>query len=363
MRVLVDRLELVKVLSDLNLVIKENSIRPAISGTCLTAKDGEIEFVGTNLELTLRSKMQGEVVEDGRVVFKINMILEYIKLIEEEKVEIRSDESKLYIHNAEFLIYDSEDYPNVSELSAEKEFGMGADEFIECLEKVKMASASTSDNLALNCVRFVSKADRIEFIGTDSYRMAYYFSEKSLGTEFQVSVPFETVNVITKLFKGAATPLRAAIEGSQMEFYSKGMALRTRLVDMAFPDYEGIIKNLSSNKKIEMNQSDFESALKKVLTVAKRNQETKDGAFFEFNGNKLSITVSSGNAKITQKIETIKEGDDLKCSLNVRFIMDYIGKLDNNVVLSATNSSSMFIINELDNYRYTYILMPLALRD
>ena len=363
MRVLVNRLNLVKVLSDLNLVIRENSIRPAISGACLIANDGEIEFIGTNLELTLRSRMQGEVLEEGKVVFKINMILEYIKLIEEEMVEIKVDESKLYIHNAEFLIYDAADYPNISSLSAEKEFQLNSNELIDSFEKIKMSASSTSDNLALNCVRMVSKADRVEFVGTDSYRMAYYFIEKSLGEEFQVSIPFDTVNVLTKLFKGEDIDLRILIEGSQMELYSENIVLKTRLIDMAFPDYEGIIKNLSSNKKIEMNQKDFESALKKVLTVAKRNQETKDGALFNFTGNKLSVTVSSGSAKVTQKIDTIKDGEDIKGSLNVRFILDYIGKLENNVIISATNSSSMFIVTESGNYKYTYILMPLALRD
>jgi DNA polymerase-3 subunit beta len=363
MRVLVDRLELVKVLSDLNLVIRENSIRPAISGTCLIAKNGEIEFIGTNLELTLKSRMQGEVLEDGKVVFKINMILEYIKLLEKEKVEIRVDESKLYIHNAEFLIYDAEDYPNITELSPEKKFNIEIEKLMGSLEKVKMAAATTSDNLAINCVRLASKPGKVEFVGTDSYRMAYYLLEKSFGTEFEVSIPLETVNVMTKLFKDTGSKLEIAIEGSQMEFYSGNVTLKTRLVDMPFPDYQTIIDDLSYNKKVEMNQVDFKSALKKVLTVAKRNQETKDGALFDFMGNKLKITVSSGSAKITQKIDTIKEGDDLKTSLNVRYIMDYIGNIDNNVVLSATNSSSMFIFNEVGNSNYTYILMPLALSD
>ena len=64
-----------------------------------------------------------------------------------------------------------------------------------------------------------------------------------------------------------------------------------------------------------------------------------------------------------QKLETIKEGDNFKASLNVKFIEDFLNHIEKNIIIKATNASSMFIFKEMDNDNYTYILMPLALRD
>ncbi|MGB6130002.1 MAG: DNA polymerase III subunit beta [Psychrilyobacter sp.] len=363
MKIIINRNELIHNLSDLSLVIKDNSIRPVISGAKLEVKNNEIRFTGTTLETTIKSYLNGEIIEEGIVVFKIGLVLEYIKLLNQDEIEISATENKLFIHNAEFTTLDSEEYPKLNMLGGDPLLEIEANKLVEAFDKVSFSASMTPENLAINTIRMKLEDNKIYLITTDSYRLTHFVLECETKLNKEVSIPLEGATILSKLFRGSKETLNFFIDGSQLKVKSERLVFSIRLVDLVFPDYNAILGSMNSSKTIEMNLKDFKSALKKVLTIAKRNQETKNGAYFDFNGNKLKITVSSGSAKTTQKLDTIKEGDNFKASLNVKFIEDLLNNIEKNIIIRASNASSMFILKEVDNDNYTYILMPLALRD
>jgi len=363
MKITVNRNKLIDHLNNLSLVIKDNSIRPVISGVKIEVVGNEITFIGTTLESTIKSSLMGENGENGEGVFKIGLVLEYIKLLNQKEIEICIDDNKLFIHNAEFSTLDSDEYPSLNIDGGEKLLEIEGKVLVEAFDKVSFAASHETENLAINAIRTKLEDNKIYFTTTDSYRLIHYFIENNTDLNKEISIPLEGVIVLTKLFRGSDEKLQLFIDGSQLRVKSNDLTFSTRLVDLAFPDYHGILGSISSTKEIEMNLKDFKSALKKVLTIAKRNQETKNGAYFDFIGNKLKVSVSSGSAKTTQKLDTIKEGEDFKASLNVKYIEDFLNNIEKNIKIKATNASSMFILEEDGNKNYTYILMPLALRD
>ncbi|RUA07029.1 MAG: DNA polymerase III subunit beta [Fusobacteria bacterium] len=363
MKITINRSELIDNLSKLSLVIKDNSIRPVISGAKLEVSEDNILFTGTTLETTIKSSLEGEIKETGVVVFKVSLVLEYIKLLTQEEIEISSTENKLFIHNAEFSTLDSDEYPKLNVEGGTPILSIEANTLIEAFDKVIFSASQAPENLAINTIRMKLEDNKIYLVTTDSYRLAHFLLEAETKLNQEFSIPLEGASILSKLFRGSKEILHFFIDGNQLRIKSEKLTFSIRLVDLAFPDYNAILGSMNSTKTIEMNLKDFKSALKKVLTIAKRNQETKNGAYFDFVGNKLKIFVSSGSAKTTQKLDTIKEGDDFKASINAKFIEDFLNNIEKNIIIKATNSSSMFILKEVDNNNYTYILMPLALRD
>lgn len=364
MKIIINRSELIQTLSDLALVIRDNSIRPAISGTELSVKDGTIVFTGTNLETTIKKTISGEIIEEGTAVFRISLILEYIKLLDQDEIMISIQDGKLFIHNAEFLILDHEEYPTLNFNPGEEILTLPGEKLVNLFDKVSYSASSSPENLAINCVRLILKEKKIQVLSTDSYRLTSFVMESEEDLDFhELSIPLDGVTTMTKLFRNSSNNLVFSIDGHYLRVSGEGVLFSTRIIELSFPDFQAIFENISSNKTIEMNLGDLRSAIRKVLTIARISQETKNGANFDFVGNKLKISVSSGKAKTVQKIDTIKEGDNFKASLNVKFIDDFLSHISKNVVVSATDSSSMFIFNESGNKDYTYILMPLALKD
>lgn len=363
MKIIVNRKDFINVLTNMSNIVKETPVRPILSGTRLIANEFGIEFAGTTLETSLKNRIEGTVVEQGSVVFKIPLILEYVKLINVDDIEIRVVGNTLYIHNAEFSIFDAQEYPRLNEINGNVHCEIDIMDLLDGFEKVKFSASTQSDNIALSVIRLESYNDRLHFVSSDSYRLSYFSSEVNVSEEFAISIPLEAVNALIKIFKSYEGKLELSIDGNQLKIETRDIIFTTRLIELAFPNYKGILANLNEDKEIEMNKDQFASALKKVYTVAKTNQETKEAAIFSFSGNKLNIQASAGRAKTTQNIETIKVGEDIKASLNVKYILDFVNNIKSNVIIRATNSSSKFVITEYKNDSYLYILMPLALRE
>ena len=142
------------------------------------------------------------------------------------------------------------------------------------------------------------------------------------------------------------------------------MEILTRTIDLQFPDYKSILNNSQHNKKILLNTKDFLSVLKRTAIFVRDNKESKNGGIFNFSNNKLLLTGTSENAQIKEEIVTIQEGEDLKISLNVKFLLDYISTIKGKVtVLELLNNKSSVIVKDEDNDKSLYFTMPLALRE
>ena len=354
---------LANTLSDFTLILKENPIKPILAGLKIEVKEGKITFIGTNLESSLIKTVEGKITEEGTVIVKPQLILEYVKLLEIETIEIASDESSLKVHQAEFIILNEEGYPKVKELLPIEITKTNKDLLINGLEKCRFSAHPLPENLALNCIRILFKNKYTEFVSTDSYRLTYLKEKIPCIMEKEFSVPLESVNAASKLLKEVNSDVTIGFSDNMLILLWEGSYFSTRTVDLPFPDFKGILSYNGFDKTMEFNTNEFKSALKKVMTVAKTSYETKYGAVFEFKNKTLVIKTYSGKGKITQKVNMLKEGEDFRGSLNTKFMLEFLNNITENVIVRGTNASSMFEISEYGNENYKYILMPLALRN
>ena len=86
MKFSIKREDIIPILTEFANILKENPIKPIISGLQIKAEKGMIILVGTNLDIDLVRQLPAEVIEEGSVILKPALLLEYIKLLEEEEL-------------------------------------------------------------------------------------------------------------------------------------------------------------------------------------------------------------------------------------------------------------------------------------
>ena len=373
LRINVNRVKLIKSLQIVQKAISDNKIRPIIGGVYISAKDGSIFLRGTDLELTIDSVLEGEIISEGEIVISYQLLEEYLKEIGEENIEIIEDNGKIIVETiqskSEFSIYDVEEYPRISLFDGGNDYSIDKTLMIDLMEKTKIAASVSPERLAVNCIRLEIDSNRLKMIASDTYRMAY--SEEELeganfqeGDELGISVPLHTIESLIKILKVVDEEnvgLRQS--GNQVLFLIGGVSILSRVIDLAFPDYKNILGNSVFTKKVAAVNGDFISVLKRVLLFVKNNTEAKNSAIFNFVGNKLKIRGVSETAKVKEELEILKEGDDLKISLNVKYILDFITFLDGNVEMNLNTSGSAVLLQEEGKNKFIYLTMPLALRE
>ena len=79
----------------------------------------------------------------------------------------------------------------------------------------------------------------------------------------------------------------------------------------------------------------------------------------------MSISALNEIARIDEELNISFEGEDLKISLNSKYLLEFIQNIskEKELVLEFMYSNSAVKVYEKDDDNYIYILMPLALRE
>ena len=381
MHIRVNRQNFLSAIRTVEKSVKENKIKPILSCIYAKVKENKIYFTGTNLDTTIKTSIDvNEVIREGEIAFSYSIIDEYLKEIKDEFVVLRVENGNiLFIETedstTEYDVHSAEDYPNTFENVILNEnnfkFEMPSQELVNIFEKV-LFSADTPDNIAMNCIRIESILKHLHFISTNTYRLT--FLKKNIDKDipdFSVSVPADTISSIIKIIKGLDNEvIKVYKEEAHLYFQYKDTMIITKLIELRFPNYAEILSNISYDKKLYINNEKLTNLLKRILIFSRSNSESKYSSTYEFkhneeNKNKMSISALNELARINEELDVNFEGEDLKISLNSKYLLEFIQNIskEKELVLEFMYSNSAVKVYEKDNDEYIYILMPLALRE
>ena len=373
LHIIVDRKSLLKAITIVENAVTENKIREVLSGIYIETHEGKAILRGTDLELSINTQIDAQVEEDGKIVIKHKLIEEFLKQISDEKITLIEENGKLVIQssstNTEFSLYDAENFPVQSKLENGVEYVFPKEKLLNDIENVKISASPNPENLAVNCIRMEIEENKLKLISSDTYRLTYIEEDlddnQKNKENISLSIPLKTIDGLIKIMKLIDEEnITLKSDGSKVFFQFSNVEILTRTIDLQFPDYKSILNNSQHNKKILLNTKDFLSVLKRTAIFVRENKEAKNGGIFNFANNKLLLTGTSENAQIKEEIVTIQEGEDLKISLNVKFLLDYISTIEGKVtVLELLNNKSSVIVKDEDNDKSLYFTMPLALRE
>ena len=381
MHIRVNRQNFLSAIRTVEKSVKENKIKPILSCIYAKVKENKIYFTGTNLDTTIKTSIDvNEVIREGEVAFYYSIIDEYLKEIKDEFIVLRVENGNiLFIETedstTEYDVFSAEDYPNTFENIILNEnnfkFEMPSQELVTIFENV-LFSADTPDNIAMNCIRIESILKHLHFVSTNTYRLT--FLKKNIDKDipdFSVSVPADTISSIIKIIKGLDNEvIKIYKEDAHLYFQYKDTTIITKLIELRFPNYAEILSNISYDKKLYINNEKLTNLLKRILIFSRSNSESKYSSTYEFKYNekdngKMAISALNELARINEELDVNFEGEDLKISLNSKYLLEFIQNIskEKELVLEFMYSNSAVKVYEKDDDNYIYILMPLALRE
>lgn len=346
------RQDFLKRLKIVEKAINENKIKPIISCAYIETRGENLFFCGTNLETTITTEMKcEEIVEEGRIVFQHQLVDEYLREIKDEIVTLSVRDNNLFIESSdsssEFSLMEAEDFPKIlveaDFFQRQEDFKMNSVELADIFEKVKFAASTSSDNLSINCVRLESEVNNLKFITTDTYRLVFLEKElEKVNEKLEVSIPLNTIEALTKLLRSIEeTEIKFYFYNKQVYFKLEDTLIISRVIDLAFPNYKGILGNNTYNKTLLINSEKFLKVLRRIIIFVRNNAESKYGATFELEGKDLKVNGVNDIAKINEQLEVEYEGDRIKISLNAKFLSDFIQNLnkESNIMLNFISSN------------------------
>ncbi len=376
-----------KIVQQLGLVqgITEKRVTmPILSHVLVIASDGKIKLTATDLETTMTTWCEGNVLKEGGLTLPARKLYEIVKELslqgEIEIEEIGNHWTQIRSRNATFKIagLPAEDFPSIPQLPLDNPFQIESRVLDDIIGKTVFAISSDNLRRNLSGIYIESEEDRVlRFVATDGHRLSLV--ERFAFERSERKGEGQALSAAKKLNKGVIIPKKGVLElrkitklddyirigYSENNLVAQGneISLTIRLIDAEFPNYRQAIPE-NTNITLHIRPEEFLSALRRVSILAStRTRAIKMGIE---NG---IITLSSVSPELGEAKEIIPidyTGNSIELGFNVGYLMDILEAISEDMVqLEIIDQLSPVLIkpvSDTEKQSYLSVIMPMRVQ-
>ena len=240
-----------------------------LQGILCEVQGNRLRVTGSDLEMTVNTSLEVEVLEEGRAVIPARLAAEAVRKLPPGAVTIRTEEGEVEItgNGPSFRLRQLavDDFPRL-----DKEAGSGdgiqiaGDELVRAISQVSVAASHDDARPILTGVLFEPNEGALRLAATDSYRLAV---RDLPGVEPGGSglVPVRGLRELGRTI--AAEKIGVNVGEREASFSSDRGSLTVRLIEGAFPNYRQLIPD-TYNNRLTVAKSAILDAIDRASLVA-----------------------------------------------------------------------------------------------
>ncbi len=373
MKIRIGRDELLTGLQRVQGVVEKRNTMPILSNMLLEAKQDGVEIVATDLEIGMRGLYKAAVLSTGGVTISARKLFEIVKELPPGDIELTATDNNwttIQTGKSQFKVVGlpSSEYPALPTIEREGLTPLSGEGLLELIRKTLFAAGDNDARYILNglLVTLVATDHKtsLRLVGTDGHRLAV--AEQEVGNAVNKSAPLEMKAIIPK--KAAHEIRRLLEEGGDAEpligfsknlmiFRKSGLLLTSRLMEGNYPNYQQVIPK-ESGKKISVNRSELESALRRVSVLAK---DKASAVKISFASDRMTLFSSSPDyGEATEELPAQYEGESMNTGFNARYLLDVFSVMDGETIsLQMETPLSPCLIQEPESPGFKCVVMPI----
>jgi DNA polymerase-3 subunit beta len=285
---------------------------PILSGVRLEASDDGLVIEATDLELTARRLVRGDVAVDapGSVVVPAKALAKAVAAMAEPEIDLESAPNdgrgaldvRAGTRTVTLQGWATEDWPSIPQVAAiDPIASIVASAAADAFERAALCASDDDSRPVLTSVALFFEEDppSVDVVATDSYRLGVAripLASPAPAAESPLLVPARAIRLLAKQLKGT----EGAVQIRALEA-SGGDASRASLVEFALPDAEWTVRN---------DEGEFPNGRQVV--------PEPEGGLLEFDPQELGSALRAASAVHHTKGAPIRLSLDRTCSLAVR---------------------------------------------
>jgi len=346
---------------------------PILNYMLMEAEDGKITLTGYDMEMGIRVRFPGEVIEPGSVAVKAKTLNEIITQIPAEDIELEfNDISRINLRGgrSDFTLVGKPggEYPKLPDIGDEEEvITLPIERFSTNLKRTIFAASMDMPKNYTSGVLLSLKEGVLMIVATDGRRLAMAtdkLDDRDAG-EKMVLIPSKTMNELAKILTmGWEGDLEFHLSENQALFKlgdGSEVEIITHLLDTPYPDFEKVIPEEHTGTLV-VDRERLIASLRQVGILA-RQQDGRDMAVLETDNDSLIISAkaeSEGKAEVALPVDIT--GENLKIAFNYQYLLDPLLQVDDDkVTLSYAGSLEPGVLRLPSDDTYTYVVMPVRL--
>lgn len=339
MKFTAERKDLLKALVLANSVVERSNTVPLLANVLLSAADGVLRLVATDLDLQISLGVSAEVSTPGRITVQAAMFQDIVrKLPDGSEVSCELIDNQFHVRagrsRLKMFTLPAQDFPDLDAGRTQSEFSIEASDLVRLIRKAGFAVSTDESRYYLNGVYLHSRpGNELACVGTDGHRLslAWMVAPEGAQSLSGVIIPRKTSGLIGKHIDGYSGPVTVRASEQKISFQWGSTVLISKLIDGSYPDYNRVIPKSNPN----VVRADVKALIGAVDRVTTVSSDKTRACRFEFQPeDKLEVAMvvpDGGTAEETVDLEY--RGAPLAIGFNARYVMDVLSSIEGEGVI------------------------------
>jgi DNA polymerase-3 subunit beta len=348
-------------------VVPGKTTMPILSTVLISAEKGDFSISATDLDISVTSKVNGSVSEEGKIAAPAKKIAEIVKSLAGGEVLLETEGEKLTVScgRSRFVVNarSADDFPKLPKQESKTAFTVDPVIVGELAQKTIYAVSTDLTRPALCGVLWEVDRKGISMVATDGHRLAKVEIAMDLGSvqKMDVIVPPKALATLRTYSEGESE-VRISIGENSISFDMKETTIYSRLLEGPFPNYQRVIP-AKNEKELVVSRSALVDATKRVSILS--DSLTRQ-VVFSIGANKLTLNVRTqelGEAR--EEIEASFAEEPMEIGYNANYVLDILRTIDAEEIVflldRPDNAGLVKPAGDGGNMKQLCIIMPLRI--
>ncbi|HEY4584456.1 MAG TPA: DNA polymerase III subunit beta [Acidimicrobiia bacterium] len=357
MRIRAQRDDLADVLARANRAVGTRTALPVLQGLLCEVSGTSLRVTGTDLDITVRTSAEVEVMEEGRAVIPGRLLSEAVRKMPAGSVTVGTTENDIEIqgNGPRFTLrpLSLDDFPLHEEIVADG-VEVDGEELAEAINQVTIAASGDGARPILTGVLFEGSDSGLRMVATDSYRLARR-DLVGVGLQGTALVPARGLRELPRTI--GSTKVTAQLLDREAVFTSDKGLLRLRLIDGSFPKYQSLLPETYPNQVV-VEKEPLLDALGRVSLVAEDHIPVR--LKLMEGGIEVTVTRQDVGAE-AEHLDGVYSGtdDEVSIAFNPRYLQDGVSAIPGDSVrIRVIDAFKPSVIDQGSDDAFLYLLMP-----
>ena len=363
-----------KILKALNSVINgvaSKTTMPVLEGILIQTNDKEVKLTTYDLEIGIEYIIECDVQQQGNTVVNAIMFSEIIRKLPNTEITITINDNNLLVIECEGSLYklatmNPDEFPELPKINIDNSIEIEQNLLKNMVRKTIFAVSNEENRPIFTGCLFEVKDNKLNVVAVDGYRLAIKSNIlNSKSNDFSVVIPGKTLNEINKIIMDSFETIKIGVSKNQALFEMENCKIVTRLLDGEFLNYRNAVPQ-NWETRIRVNKNNIQNCFERIILISASSieKEKKYPVKISTEIGKVTISCTNQTGDAKEEIYVTTEGKNLEAGFNPRYFLDALKVIDDEeIYIDFGTNISPCIIRPIENDEYTYMILPIRMKD
>lgn len=342
------------IISSMQPFLEKKDASSITSHIYLEVTNSTLVLKATDYEIGLQSTIADlNESQDGKATVNGQNLLNIIKRLKDNDIIFETIDNSLVIKqsrsNFKLPMYDANEYPSFPKTENLSPLNINNINLINSIKKITPAIDNNNPKFELNGALVDIKEDKINFVATDTRRLAVTYLQNMSNSVNQFIIPKKAIIEIQKLF---LDEIKIAYDDTNMVISTNNTLFFTKLINGKFPDYERIIPS-SLRYNFTVQKAVLVESIKLVTSLFSNIKVT-------FSPNSIVFeSLDEESESKTQVDIDLSIDSEFYIAVNAKYLLDFLSMSNNEKIKIGFNESNLPFY--LEDEKFYTIVMPIVL--